>query len=147
MSFESVLLMANTTSTWLMCGVIWIVQVVHYPLFARYEREAFSKIMRQHQARIAGVVAGPMIVEFVTSCLLLYWRPTSIPSWQAWLGLVCVLVCGLSTLFVVIPVHDKLENLGFHETILRQLITRNWSRTIAWTLHAILCGIMLLECL
>jgi hypothetical protein len=35
-----------------MTGVIWIVQTVHYPLFALLGRDGFGEYAREHQRRI-----------------------------------------------------------------------------------------------
>ena len=40
------LLLAQTAATLFMTGVIWIVQTVHYPLFARVGRDEFREYAR-----------------------------------------------------------------------------------------------------
>ena len=37
------LLLANLAATWTMVGMIWIVQIVHYPLFNRVGLEGFPR--------------------------------------------------------------------------------------------------------
>ena len=49
--------------TLLMTGVIWIIQVVHYPLYRRVGADAFADYEREHCARIAFVVLPLMVAE------------------------------------------------------------------------------------
>ena len=57
------LLLAQTAATPFMTGVIWVVQVVHYPLFARVGVDGFREYEQSHQRRISLVVGIAMPVE------------------------------------------------------------------------------------
>ena len=137
MSVELAVLLANAAATWVMCGVIWFVQLAHYPLFARYARDDFHAAMLDHQRRTASVVVGPMLVELSTAAVLVVLRPTAVAYW---LGVVLVGVWGLSTVLVQIPLHNRLAEAGFDTGIHRQLVRSNWVRTAAWTARAVLTG-------
>ncbi len=63
---------AQVASTLTMFGVIWFVQVVHYPLFARVGADGFAHYASLHATRTTWVVAPPMLVELATSVALLY---------------------------------------------------------------------------
>jgi len=52
-----VLLVAHAAATLVMVGVIWFVQVVHYPLMARVSASEFAAYEREHQNRTTFVVA------------------------------------------------------------------------------------------
>lgn len=140
MSVELATLLANAAATWFMCGVIWLVQLVHYPQFARYTREQFREAMLDHQRLTGRVVFGPMLVELVTAAALVVIRPGS-PL--AWVGLALVGVWGFSTVLVQIPLHNRLAERGFDPNVHRQLVRTNWVRTGAWTARAGLCGWLL----
>ncbi len=142
MSVELAILLANAAATWLMCGVIWFVQLVHYPLFARYDREGFRAAMAEHQAFTGRVLAPPMLVELTTSLLLLVARPDAVPVWAAWVGAALAGVWGSSTVGLQIPIHNRLAAGGFDATLHRRLVRSNWIRTAAWSLRAVLCGWM-----
>ena len=52
-----------------MTGLIWFVQVVHYPLFAKVGSEAFSLYESLHTQK-TGLVVGPvMLVEVLATFL------------------------------------------------------------------------------
>jgi hypothetical protein len=139
MSFELLLLLLNCIMTWIMVGVILFVQVVHYPMFARYPKETFAEVAREHQSRTFWVVMPPMILELLSSLALLVWRPPSIPVWDVWLGVMCVGIWGFSTVLLQIPCHVRLERDGFSDTVHRRLVQTNVIRTVAWLVHGMLC--------
>ena len=57
-----VALYANTIATAVMVGVIWFVQVVHYPLLAQFGSAQSVAVAEQHQTRTGYVVGLPMLV-------------------------------------------------------------------------------------
>ncbi len=56
-------LLAHLAATLFMAGVIWFVQVVHYPLFSRIGSEKFSLYSNAHSRLTTCVVGPPMLVE------------------------------------------------------------------------------------
>lgn len=133
------LLVTNAAATWAMVGVIWFVQLVHYPLFPAYAGDGFRAAMLAHQRRTGRVVAPLMLTEVVTSLVL----PAVLPGWLPWAGVGLVGVWAVSTAVVQTPLHGRLERDGFDAAVARRLVRTNWLRTVAWTLHALLCGWML----
>jgi hypothetical protein len=72
------LLLAHAAATLFMVGVIWFVQVVHYPLFARVGTPDFSTYSIRH-TRLTGLVVGPaMLLEAATAVALVVWTPPGI---------------------------------------------------------------------
>jgi hypothetical protein len=105
---ERALLFAHLVSTLLMVGIIWFVQVVHYPLMACVGVEHFRRYSQLHQSRTSLVVAGPMLVEALSAICLLGWLPRlrSSPAFLAAgarLGLIWV-----STTWRQVPRHQLL---------------------------------------
>lgn len=137
-------LLVNLFTTIFMTGVIWIVQVVHYPLFSRVGSERFRPYMEDHNVLITYVVLPPMLVEAATAVLLLLLRPPQLPVWAAWTGLVLVGVIWLSTFFLQVPQHSILMN-DFDDAAHRLLVSTNWVRTAAWTARSLLLGWVIWE--
>ncbi|MBL8795371.1 MAG: hypothetical protein JNM56_15815 [Planctomycetia bacterium] len=131
------LLLAQAAATLFMVGLIWMVQVVHYPLFDRVERNDFARFEADHQRLTTWVVAPPMLVELLTAVWLLGQRPHEVPAWSAWLGVVLVAVIWLSTIFAQVPQHNVLAH-GFDEAAYRILVGTNWLRTVAWSVRGVL---------
>ena len=54
------LLLIHAGATLYMTGLIWFVQVVHYPLMARVGEDGFAEYEKHHQRLTTWVVAPPM---------------------------------------------------------------------------------------
>ncbi len=138
------LLIAHAAATWWMVGLIWFVQVVHYPLMGRVGPEQMISYELAHQSRTSLVVGPPMLVEFVTAALLVYLRPAAIPAWSAWLGVALVALLWLSTAVLQVPQHERLAR-GFDAAAHGFLVQSNWLRTVGWTARGVLAGWMLVR--
>ncbi|WP_119067509.1 hypothetical protein [Rubrobacter indicoceani] len=131
------ILLANLASTLFMVGVIWFVQVVHYPLFARVGEPGFIAYEGDH-SRLTGYVVGPpMLLEAGTSVVLLLFRPEGVAGWLLWTGFALVVVIWVSTVLLQIPRHRAL-GAGFDQTAHRFLVASNWVRTAAWTARGVI---------
>jgi hypothetical protein len=129
--FDLVLLI-QIAATGLLTGLIWTIQVVHYPLFAAVGAEEFVDYQTNHARRITTVVGPLMLVEALTAIVFVGIRPDVIPDWIPWTGLALVAVIWLSTAIVQIPCHARLAR-GFDPDLHRRLVRSNWIRTFAWT--------------
>lgn len=129
------LVLAHLFATLTMFGVIWIVQLVHYPLFAGVGSDGFTAYEASHQARITWIVLPAMLLELGTAILLVMQRPSVVPLWLVWLGLALVGIVWLSTAFVQVPLHTTLS-AGFDGEAHTRLVASNWVRTAAWSLRA-----------
>src|SRR5918997_4751331 len=90
-------LLVHLAATLVMVGIIWFVQIVHYPLFGNVGTGGFSAYSEAH-TRLTGFVVGPpMLAEAATSILLVIIRPQAIPAGAAWTGLLLVACIWLST--------------------------------------------------
>ena len=132
----------NLASTWYMVGLIWFVQIVHYPLFGYVGSKEFRTYHEKHKILILPVVGIVMIVELVTAGILIFQIPKGIPNWTAIVGIILLGVIWFSTLFLQIPYHNKLSS-RFDENVLIMLVNTNWIRTICWSLRGVIVLIML----
>ena len=129
----SIILLIQILATAMMTGIIWFVQIVHYPLFTKIPKEGFTRYEQAHTVRTGWVVAPLMVLELGTALLLLFYRPLSTsPIYLAALG--CLILIWLSTFLVQVPLHGVLEKQSDHRAML--LLDRtNWIRTILWSLR------------
>ncbi|MEY3143835.1 MAG: hypothetical protein RLY21_2328 [Planctomycetota bacterium] len=140
------ILLANAAATFFMTGLIWFVQIVHYPLFAAVGSTEFPAYSRLHQSLTTFVVGPPMLVEAITAGLLVFARPTGVAAWLAWSGLALVGVIWLSTALLQIPAHGRLAS-GFSAETGALLVSTNWIRTVAWSLRGAVVVAMLWQAL
>lgn len=119
-----------------MIGLIWFVQIVHYPMFDNVGAEKFTDYQLRHM-RLTTYVVGPFMVgEFIT----LFWlfsKPEFFQNKLFILSAVCFLIIWLSTAALQVPCHNKLLH-SFDEKTHKKLVISNWLRTICWSLRGLL---------
>jgi peroxiredoxin Q/BCP len=128
---------AHVAATLYMVGLIWFVQVVHYPLFACVGREEFPAYEKFHTRWITWVVGPPMLIEGITALGLTFYRPPGLLAWPWWTSLVLLVGLWLSTAAVQMPCHMLLSH-GFDAVVHRRLVNTNWLRTVAWSARGLL---------
>jgi hypothetical protein len=133
------LFLSQFAATLVMTGVIWFVQVVHYPLFARVGEAEFAAYEAENTIRTGWVVGPPMLVEVAAATLALVpgLRPEFFPIWAAVFGEALVGVIWLSTAALQVPLHGRLTQ-GFDAEAAARLVSSNWVRTVCWSLRAAL---------
>jgi hypothetical protein len=139
-----VLLLAHAAATMFMVGVIWFVQVVHYPLFARVGASDFAAYSWAN-SRMTGLFVGPpMLVEAATAVALVIGTPAGISVSLVWTGLVLLAAIWLSTALLQSPRHTELGQ-GFAPGSHRALVASNWLRTVLWSLRGLIVLLILAE--
>ena len=129
-----------------MFGVIWIVQIVHYPLMRFVSEREFARFESAHRMRISWVVGPLMAVEGVCVLAFLFAAPAGLAWWLPWAGAGAEAVAIATTVLVSAPLHERL-NARFELATLDRLIATNWIRTLAWTARAGLAIAMLVAVL
>ena len=129
------LLLINLTLSALLTGLIWIIQVVHYPGFLRVGAENFLAYQHGHMRTISYVVVPLMLGELAAALWLLFILPW--PSWLAYVASGMVVLIWLDTFLVFVPLHNKLLEEGYNVLLIRRLILANWVRTVAWSVRTL----------
>ena len=116
-----------------MVGLIWLIQLVSYPLFSYVNVGDFQKYHSRHVKKITPIVALAMTLEASIALILLIFTPSDS------VGLLVIntlLVCliWVSTAFIQIPYHQRLEFPKNQILYTEKLIKTNWIRTILWIL-------------
>lgn len=132
-----------------MTGVIWLVQVINYPLYKYLGVDNFTKYQTEHIARITPVVAPIMIIELFTSLGLISFLPHELAQqnilYPLLINFTLVVLIWLATVSYSVPIHQNLKE-GLDQKLYDKLLATNWARTIAWTLRsAILIYLLLIN--
>lgn len=137
---EAPIVLLHLFTTFALTGLIWTIQIVHYPFFHQIEPERFTDFLLHHGKRITPLVAPLMIAELAGAAYLstlgseyFYWHLA---------GLILVILIWLSTFLIQVPLHTSLLRKHDREKI-RRLVGTNWIRTILWSLKSAI-GLMLL---
>ena len=128
----AILLIVHLLATAAMVGLIWFVQIVHYPLFGSVGSREFAGYEKSHQWRTTWVVAPLMLIEAGSSLVLLRLPPTGVAPMLPLIGFALVVLVWLSTLLWQMPAHARLAD-AYDDKWHRWLVTSNWLRTFAWT--------------
>lgn len=118
--------------TLVLVGLIWTIQLVHYPLMGMVGAESFPAYHAAHSARITLLVGPLMVAEALSALLLALHPPEGLSGRACWLGLGLVAVIWLSTALVQVPAHETLGR-SFDAGVHAWLVRSNWVRTLAWS--------------
>lgn len=125
-----------------MTGLIWFVQLVHYPLLSGVGTEGFHSYQRGHERRTAWAVGPAMLAELVCAVWLAAAPPPGVFVWLTVLGLVLLAGVWVSTALLQVPCHRRLS-AGFDAETHGRLVRSNWLRTALWSGRAVLALWML----
>ncbi len=123
----------NVAVNWTLVGLIWVIQLVHYPTFAYVDNSNFLQFHAHHSKSISIIVMPLMLIELALATYFAYQN-----QWNfiALTPLLFVLLIWASTFFIQVPIHQKLGQ-GKNLVLIQKLVNTNWIRTIFWTIKAI----------
>lgn len=135
------LLLLNLAVATYLTGLIWTVQLVHYPGFAYVAPEKFGAFHQHHTRTMSWVVLAPMVLELG----LAGWLAGAAPELGAarWGQLAVVVLIWASTFLISVPFHNRLGTHGYDYVAIDGLVRTNWLRTLAWTARTGLLGWLL----
>ncbi len=125
-----------------MVGLIWLIQIVHYPLFNLVGKNKFHVYHNVHGVLITPLVGTVMIIELISSLLLVVFPPKNISLTTPIIGVILVFIIWTSTAFLQIPQHNALSK-AYELEAHNLLVQTNWIRTIAWSMRGFLLLYML----
>lgn len=129
---EWTLVAVHLAATAAMAGLIWFVQLVHYPLFAAVGREGFVAYEAAHMKRTSWVVGPLMGIEGVAALAIAALVRNEVGLALTIAGLVLLAVIHASTVFFQVPAHTKLAR-EYDDATQQRLVRTNWVRTIGWS--------------
>ncbi|MFN0054777.1 MAG: hypothetical protein ACKV0T_21605 [Planctomycetales bacterium] len=124
-------------STLSMVGVIWFVQVVHYPLMSLVGAAESASYTAVNQRLTTWVVGPFMLVEAGSNMALAYLPIPEQAAVAFWTGTGLLFVIWLATAICSVPQHGVLSR-GFSPPHHRRLVLTNWIRTVVWTIRGVL---------
>ena len=109
----SLVLWIHAAATWFLVGVIWFVQIVHYPSFPRVGgtpgvgRGGFAEYEWANIRRTAWLVGPVMVVEALAALAILAVPPEGVPRSAAAAGLLAIVVVWISRFCVQPPMFRR----------------------------------------
>jgi hypothetical protein len=130
-----IIFLLHLTATSIMAGVIWVIQLLHYPYFHHLHRQNFTGLMQKHRLRISFIVIPVMLIELLTGAWLMYYS-TTLKSFFL-IGFLMIAAIWLSTFWFQVRAHNQIAG-GYNSSAVTKLVKTNWIRTILWTARLIL---------
>ena len=128
-------LLGHLIFTSIMTGVIWVIQIVHYPSFHFIEKELYTAFQKFHMNKISIIVIPIMLAELITGMMLFLDKSSKNPFLI--ISFVILVLIWLITGVFFSKAHKELMT-GYQELVVNQLVVMNWIRTLLWTLRLLL---------
>jgi hypothetical protein len=131
----SLLPLVNLAATLFLTGLVWVLQVVQFPLMLRAGGLDFPNYVKEQRTRNTLLMAPAMLIEMATGVWLLF--DDRVPHRDVFHAALLIAVIWIVTFATIVPIHSKLVR-GFNDGLVRKLIRWNWIRTACWTLRSAL---------
>jgi L-cystine uptake protein TcyP (sodium:dicarboxylate symporter family) len=122
--------------TSILVGLIWTIQLVHYPSFNYIDSQTYKSFQSFHVNAITPLVAPLMIIEMLFYVLSLKFD-FYLKKIHYIIIFTLLMTIWLCTAFVSVPLHNALQT-GKDSILISRLVGTNWIRTFAWTLKLFL---------
>ncbi len=123
---------ANLFCCFFLTGLIWVIQLLHYPSFSFVGADKFASFHAFHSLRISMIVMPTMTLELISSATLLYAERNRFWFSQS----VLVLFIWLCTAFLSVPIHNRLA-FAANQSLMDRLVLTNWPRTLFWSARSL----------
>ena len=128
-----ILSLIHLISTAIIVGIIWVIQVVHYPSFYFIERDEYVSFQKFHMDKISYIVVPVMLIESISGFILIYNELNTVLL----ISMILLFFIWVLTGIFFVPIHQKLSS-GYQEELVEKLVKINWVRTIFWTIRLLL---------
>jgi hypothetical protein len=107
-------------------GAAFIESFVNYPSWHLIGEAEFTTY-HQHIAKpVLTFLVAPALLGTLFTILMLWFRPTSIPSWAVWSAVILQAIVWVSTATIQVPIQLQLSEHGLSLPAIERLIETNW---------------------
>lgn len=110
--------------------LIWAVQLVIYPSFKFYTAKNLFRWHQSYTKHVTIIVLPLMFSQLVLSLMHLY----QFQNLYTIIISVIVLSLWALTFLIFVPLHQSIDNNKPVENVCNKLVSKNWIRTLLWTL-------------
>lgn len=139
---DNIAFVVHVLTSFFLLGLIWFVQVVHYPLFRKVKTETPDYFIA-HQRLTGFVVMLPMVLQLGTAIRFLRFPVPYVSPQVTLANLILILLVWVLTFTVLVPQHRKLAR-AYDVRAVDILVRANFARTLLWTAQSALVVYMLL---
>lgn len=139
---DSSVFILHLVSTSIMVGVIWIIQLVHYPTFLFIDKQKYMKFQEFHMSRVSYIVMPTMIAELFSGIYILFYNNVLMVNTFFLLASFSLFLNWVITALVFVKIHNGLL-IKYEKNIILLLVKLNWLRTILWSLRLVFLTIII----
>ena len=139
---DSSVFILHLVSTSIMVGVIWIIQLVHYPTFLFIDKQKYMKFQEFHMSRVSYIVMPTMIAELFSGIYILLYNNILMVNTFFLLASFSLFLNWVITALVFVKIHNGLL-IKYEKKIILLLVKLNWLRTILWSLRLVFLTIII----
>ena len=110
--------------------LIWIVQLMIYPSFRYYSENQLLQWHQKYTVAISLIVIPLMFGQLITALLQVIEERNFFTIGS----LILIALVWVSTFTQFVPIHNSIASGIVNENLLKELVTKNWIRTILWSL-------------
>jgi len=110
--------------------LIWMIQRIVYPSFLDYNTENLVVWHRKYISRLNPIVIPLMFGQLG---ITIYQIAKSFNLYTVF-SLVIIVLIWVSTFLQFVPIHSNISKGRVNEMMLKELVRKNWTRTVLWTL-------------
>ncbi len=110
--------------------LIWAVQLVIYPSFNFYSKENLYIWHNSCTVRVSFIVVPIMLSQLILASVQLY----KIQDWYTILSMLIIIALWLLTFLIFVPLHQSIDKNQPIKNACAKLVSKNWMRTVLWTL-------------
>lgn len=143
---ETIFLLLNLISTLLIAGVLWFIQLVHFPLINEMPAKNMVNNGYYHMQKILGIINLLFIIDFITIVFLLLLVNSDLSATLMLINILIFLFTVILTRITFLPIHQNLSK-NPNSFLISKLINLNWIRTLVWSLKVLFMLIIFFEVL
>lgn len=110
--------------------LIWMVQLIIYPSLKYHTTDLLLKWHTKYTVRIAGIVIPLMFGQLLLYLYLVFTQPDT----SIYIRTVLTISAWIVTFAIFVPLHNTINKGQSTEQTLQNLVSKNWIRTLIWSL-------------
>jgi hypothetical protein len=124
-------------------GAAFIESFVNYSSWHLIGPAEFTAYHQFISPRVITLLVAPALLGTAFTILMLWRRPSTIPSWSVWLAILLQAIVWISTATIQVPIQLELNANGLSLPLIERLIETNfWLRRVPYALCAVLFLLM-----
>ena len=133
-----ILILVQVLTTFFMTGLIWVIQIVHYPLFEYIGKYEFIAYEKKHSKLISFIVAPMMLIELASAIIIIISNYFTGDLYILFtIAFLLLIIIWISTMLIQVPQH-RILSYSYDLKVIKDLAKSNWIRTICWSLRSVI---------